>query len=236
MKCASTVTLLMADKILDALAHARAQVAKLEKQAQARSRELVSLPGRYGFTSPNALFAAILKASRAMTPKLPVRVAKAKPMVEGTTVAGTTAPAASAPKPTKAKGTRTRITPEILASIRRLSEEGRTVSQISDETGVAMNTIFRQRAKMGLKGIKTRLLNAGKAKPRATPKAKSPPKPKVAKRTGPKPSASPTPGTNAPAATAPAKKPTAAAKAAPKAPAKVAKKKGLKKSRGKAKK
>lgn len=230
------------------LAAAQARVADLQRKALARNKDLASLPKRFGYETPSGLLSGMIAAQRALAVSAtPVATmgrkhgtrAKAKP-------ADATAPAAPAPivpatKPApvapgvsklpsamaKATGQvqRVKVTPALKEKIRELTKEKKTVSQISDITGLGMSTLFRVRAKLGIKttqapvkaGVVAKAKPAGKAKkPARAPKAKAKP--------APKPKAAAKPLGVAKARVVAKAKPAPAKKPAPKAKAKPAKK------------
>lgn len=172
------------------LAAARARVAALEKKAAVRNRELASLPRKYGYVSLSGLVDGINAARLQLGSSANVKTrplkggvkGKAKPGVAEATSPMTTltvvkpVPADVIRLPSalrKAAGevVRVKVTPALMEKIRELTEKKKTVAYISMVTGLGASTLFRARAKMGLRSVPNQTATVvGKAMPPVTKK------------------------------------------------------------------
>jgi len=123
---------MIADQIQD-LNAARAKVAELEKIIAAQlNQELISLPGKYGYSDMNEFIAA-LKA------------------VAGTRRKSRVGSAAS--KSDSGNGDRRKratITDAVRANVKRLVEEGKTGAEVAQELGISLPSVQNIKKSLGL--------------------------------------------------------------------------------------
>jgi hypothetical protein len=115
------------DKILKALAVARAKVQQLEQAVVAkRNKALANLHAQHGFDSIDSFIAALKSAAGGRKSK-----AKAK---------------ASGGKRRK----RAIITPEVKAKVKSMAEAGKTGSEIAKATGISLPSVQNIKKELGL--------------------------------------------------------------------------------------
>ncbi len=115
------------DKILKALAVARAKVAKLEQAVVARRNQaLAKLHAQHGFESIDAFIAALKAAAGRGGRKLKTTIAGGK------------------------RRQRAVITPEVKAKVKALSEAGKTGAEIAKATGISLPSVQNIKKELGL--------------------------------------------------------------------------------------
>lgn len=117
---------MVTDKIKQ-LEAAKARLARLEKSVAAQLRkELAGLPAAYGFDSPRAFFRAVAAASSGR---------RAAPAVR---------------TPGRRRRKRAVITDGTRAQVKKLSEAGKTGSQIAQEVGISLPSVQNIKKALGL--------------------------------------------------------------------------------------
>ncbi len=125
---------MVTDKIQE-LQALQAKAAELQKSIEAeRTRELATLPAKYGYDSLPAFIKA-LKAAVSGAPKRRGRAA-AKP--------------AAAKKAAGGKRTRTKITPELKEQVKAAVEAGKTGAAIANEFGISVPSVQNIKKEFGL--------------------------------------------------------------------------------------
>lgn len=120
----------MVTEKIKALALTRAKVAELEKSiATELNRELAALPGKYGFDSLPAFFAAVTSASRGKG--------------RGTKAARIAAPAGKRRK-------RAVITAETKSKVKALVDGGKTGAEIAKAVGISLPSVQNIKKELGL--------------------------------------------------------------------------------------
>ncbi len=118
------------DKILKALAAARAKVDKLEKAVAAkRNQALAKLHLQHGFDSIGEFIAALQSVAggkRGRAPKAAAAGAEGK------------------------RRTRAVITPEVKAQVKALTEAGKTGNEIAKATGISLPSVQNIKKELGL--------------------------------------------------------------------------------------
>lgn len=116
------------DKILQALAAAKAKVQKLEQAVVAkRNKALAKLHVQHGFDSIDSFIAALKSAAGG-------RKAKAK----------------AGAKATGGRRKRAIITPEVKAKVKAMSEAGKTGAEIAKATGISLPSVQNIKKELGL--------------------------------------------------------------------------------------
>lgn len=132
----------------------QAQAAELQRSIETdRTRELTGLPTQFGFDSVESF----IKAVRAAASSGKKRGRKAAVKAAGS-----------------GKRTRTKITPELKASVKAAVEAGKTGAAIAAEFGISLPSVQNIKKEFGL--VKTRAAEAAPA-PVAPPAAEAPPAP-----------------------------------------------------------
>jgi Homeodomain-like domain len=127
----------MAIDKLKQLEAAKARLAELQQAVAIQvRRELAGLPGKYGFDSVKDFVRAVLEANDGKTAKAG-RPSKGK---------------AGAAKAAKATGRRARavITDAMRAEVKKLSEAGKTGSEIADAVGISLPSVQNIKKALGL--------------------------------------------------------------------------------------
>ena len=121
----------MAQDTLKKIAAYKSRLADLERELFV---QLAKLPAQYGFASAEEFIAAFRKAVAGKPGRKPGR-----------------APKAAAAKKTKSgRKPRVKITPEIEAQVKALTEAGKTGAEIAKATGVSLPSVGNIKKKLGL--------------------------------------------------------------------------------------
>lgn len=143
---------MVTDKIAQ-LKALHAQAAELERSIETeRTRELSGLPAQYGFDSVESFIKAVRAAAN--SGKKRGRKASAKPAASG-------------------KRTRTKITPELKASVKSAVEAGKTGAAIAAEFGISLPSVQNIKKEFGL--VKARGGDAAAAAAPAPTQESAPP-------------------------------------------------------------
>jgi len=120
----------MITKKLQELAATRAKIATLEKSiATELNRELAALPAKFGFDT----VAAFLKAVKSAAGGRPAKKGKAKAASAG-----------------KSRRKRAVITDETRAQVKKLTEAGKTGSEIAKAVGISLPSVHNIKKALGL--------------------------------------------------------------------------------------
>jgi DNA-binding NarL/FixJ family response regulator len=120
----------MAQDTLKKIAEYKSRLADLERELFV---QLAKLPAQYGFSSPDDFIAAFRKAVAGKSGRKPGKAAKA---------AGGKTPTGRKP--------RVKITPEIEAQVKSMTEAGKTGAEIAKATGVSLPSVGNIKKKLGL--------------------------------------------------------------------------------------
>jgi hypothetical protein len=115
------------DKILKALAAARAKVQQLEQAVVAkRSKVLANLHTQHGFDSIDSFIAALKSAAGGRKSKAKVKATGGK------------------------RRKRAVITPEVKAKVKSMAEAGKTGAEIAKATGISLPSVQNIKTELGL--------------------------------------------------------------------------------------
>lgn len=134
----------------------KAELVKLEAELlEAREKELTALPAQVGLESVDELIKALAAfASPRMKRLLAGKVVHARTAAAGvatTAVASARRKSAkSAPDGTSSRRTRTKITDEIKAQVKTLTEEGKTGAEIAAVAGISLPSVANIKRELGL--------------------------------------------------------------------------------------
>ncbi len=129
----------MAQDTIKKIEEYKTRIADLEREMHA---QLAKLPAQYGFASAEEFIAAFRKSVAAKPGRKPGKAAKP-------------AKVAKAAKATKGgRKARVKITPEIEAEVKSLTEAGKTGKEIAKITGVSLPSVGNIKKKLGLVGKK----------------------------------------------------------------------------------
>ncbi len=142
--------------LAQALEKKKAELVKLEAELlEAREKELTALPAQVGLESVDELIKALAAfASPRMKGLLGGKAASPRAArVGASTATGEPAvrkSAKTAPDGTSSRRTRTKITDEIKAQVKKLSEEGKTGLEIAAAAGVSLPSVANIKRELGL--------------------------------------------------------------------------------------
>ena len=120
----------MAQDTLKKIAQYKSRLADLERELFV---QLAKLPAQYGFATAEEFIAAFRKAVGNKPGRKPGKVAKT-----------------AAPKASNGRKPRVKITAEIEAQVKSLTEAGKTGAEIAKATGVSLPSVGNIKKKLGL--------------------------------------------------------------------------------------